>query len=211
VLRVLINVPQENAPTVRPGQPAVLFVQEFSKRSFPGKVTRTSNSLDQTSRTLLTEVQVSNPQSLLLPGMYALIQFSDRRLDPPLLVPGESVIADANGLHVAMLQDLTVEDRRRLAQHADEARRIHMQKVEVGRDYGPQIEITSGLQGWEYLVVNPGDIAEGSLVLPRFAPPVAGQGSPERRGPSGRHASGLGSPSMVAPTEGGPKGGGGKQ
>jgi multidrug efflux pump subunit AcrA (membrane-fusion protein) len=210
-LRILINVPQENAPTVRAGQPADLFVREFSKRSFPGKVTRTSNSLDQTSRTLLTEVQVSNPQSLLMPGMYALVQFSDRRLNPPLLVPGDSVRAGANGLEVAILEDLRPEDRQQLKQHAGEARRIHMQKVEVGRDYGPQIEITSGLQGWEYVVINPGDIQEGSLVVPRGAPPIAGQGSPERTGPSERRPSMIGSPSMVAPTQGAGKQGGGKQ
>jgi multidrug efflux pump subunit AcrA (membrane-fusion protein) len=210
VLRILINVPQEDAPNVRPGQPADLFVLEFPKRTFPGKVTRTANALDQTSRTLLTEVQVSNPQSLLMPGMYAMVRFSARRLYPPLLVPGDSVMAGANGLEVAILEDPQPEDRRKLKQEeADDVRRIHIQRVEVGRDYGPQIEITSGLQGWEYVVVNPSDLREGSLVVPRSAPPVSGQGSPERRGPSERRPSGIGSPSMAAPTQGAGKGGGG--
>jgi multidrug efflux pump subunit AcrA (membrane-fusion protein) len=211
VLRVLINVPQESSPNVRRGLAAELFVQEF-KHSFPGKVTRTSNSLDQTSRTLLTEVQAANPRGELLPGMYVQVQFTGRRSNPPLLVPGAAVMATSNGLRVAILENLRPEDRRSVEQHADAARRIHMVYVQVGRDYGTVIEVTHGLQGWEYVVVNPGDISEGSLVLPQAAPAIAGEGLPERRAPSERVPSGIGSPSMTAPTGGrSTRGGGGTQ
>jgi multidrug efflux pump subunit AcrA (membrane-fusion protein) len=209
-LRVLINVPQESSESVHPGLAADLYVLQF-QRSFPGKVTRTSESLDQTSRTLLTEVQVANPQSLLLPGMYVQVQFAAKRVNPPLLIPGDSVMALPNGLTVAVLENLRPEDRRRLQQSADDVRRIHMKLVQVGRDYGLQIEVISGLEGWEYVVVNPGDLQEGSLVVPRSAPPIAGQGLPERRGQTDRQPAGIGSPSMVAPMQGGRKGGGNKQ
>jgi multidrug efflux pump subunit AcrA (membrane-fusion protein) len=210
-LRTLINVPQESAPTVRPGLAANLYVQEFN-RSFPGKVTRTSNSLDQTSRTLLTEVQVPNPRSELLPGMYTQVQFVARHPNPPLLVPGDSVMPTANGLQVAILENLRPEDRQRLQQHAGDARRIHMQIVNVGRDYGLEIEITFGLQGWEHVVVNPSDLDEGSLVVPRSAPPIGGEGLQQRGGQTDRHPSGIGAPSMPAPTQGaGRKGGGGRK
>ena len=60
-LRILVSVPQTDAPGIKVGQAADVTVQEFPNRSFPGKVTRTSSSLDAGSRTLLTEVQVANP------------------------------------------------------------------------------------------------------------------------------------------------------
>jgi multidrug efflux pump subunit AcrA (membrane-fusion protein) len=212
-VRILINVPQENAPTVQPGLPATVFVQQFSKQNFRGKVTRTTNSLDQTTRTLLTEVQLANPQLLLLPGMYAQVQFSDTRPSPPLLLPGDSVVITSNGLEVAVLQDLTEHDRQQLEERAkssketppsqqiDQARRIHLQKVEVGRDYGTDIEISAGLQGWEYVVASPGDnIQEGAIILPTAAPAVEGQGGGQPS-QSDRQPQTIGSPSMAAPTQ----------
>jgi multidrug efflux pump subunit AcrA (membrane-fusion protein) len=203
-LRILVNVPQENAPTVRPGQPAAVFVQEFP-HPFEGNVTRTSQSLDQTVRTLLTEVEVANRGMVLLPGMYAQVRFADRRPNPPLLVPGDAVMAMPNGLEVAVLEDLAPQERRRLGQ---QARRIHIQTVQVGRDYGPTIEITSGLQGWEYVVTNPGDaVQEGAVVVPQSGPPVAGENTEQRRGESAEQPTSIGSPSMAAPTQAPEKGG----
>ena len=225
-VRILVNVPQVNAPTIREGQPASVYVMEYSKQVFKGKVTRTSRALDQTARTLLAEVDVSNPKYLLLPGMYAQIQFIDRAVEPLLLVPGDSVMATPDGLEVAILLDPTPQQRRKLeqeerqakqnpaqerqpapAQHpARQAKRVHIQKVEVGRDYGLEMEVTDGLEGWEYVVTNPGDaVEEGALVIPQAAPLIAGEGGSERRGQSGRHPSGIGAPSMAAPTQGAPQ------
>jgi multidrug efflux pump subunit AcrA (membrane-fusion protein) len=85
-LRILIAVPQTNAPGVRVGQAATVTVQQIPNLNFKGKVTRTSSSLDAQSRTLLTEVDVDNPTGALLPGMYALVSFITDRPDPPFLV-----------------------------------------------------------------------------------------------------------------------------
>ena len=87
VLRILVNVPQGYAPQIHVGTPADVILQG-SNRRYTGKVTRTSQSLDQTTRTLLTEVQVQNKDGSLLPGMYTDIQFRAERMDPPLLIPG---------------------------------------------------------------------------------------------------------------------------
>jgi multidrug efflux pump subunit AcrA (membrane-fusion protein) len=240
-LRILVDVPQENAPTLHVGQPAEVFVQEFSNRKFPGKLTRTANQLDRTSRTLLAEVQVANPQQILLPGMYAQVQFADVRGSPPLMIPGDSLIAGPEGPRVAILLDPTPEQRQELRQREQEftesskakesgqggeggqgqepaqafhqAKRVHLQPVQVGRDYGPQIEITGGLQGWEHVIVNPEDaVQENALVYPRQAPALPGQNNAQPRGPSDREPSSIGSPSREAPTQGPqtPKGGGGK-
>jgi RND family efflux transporter MFP subunit len=165
-LRILVSVPQENAPAVKVGQPATVLVAEFSKRRFQGRVARTANSLDMNTRTMLTEVQLSNPDGALLPGMYAQVQLTSSRADPPLLAPGDSLITSANGLSVAILADLKPGH----AYPAD-AKSVHIQKIEVGRDYGPEIEVTSGLEGWEYVIVNPGDgVEEGAVVQPAAAP-----------------------------------------
>jgi RND family efflux transporter MFP subunit len=196
-LRILIYVPQENAPTIHVGQPATVFVEEFSKQ-FHGSVTRTANSVDPTARTLLTEVQVPNPQQVLLPGMYAQVQLSTARSNPPLLVPGDSIITSANGIEVAVLED--IKD----GQARPNAKRIHIQKIEVGRDYGPQIEVTRGLQGWEHVVVNPSDVVqEGAVVQPNAAPNAPGEGNPQRRGPTERTPTGLTGASPGASDSGG--------
>jgi multidrug efflux system membrane fusion protein len=160
------------------GQAADVFVQEFRNRSFAGRVTRTANSLDPTSRTLLTEVQVNNSTGTLFPGMYATVQFSTPRADPPFLVPGDALITRADGAFVAILQtpkgqkDNVEEDRAKASgqEMREQPREIHLQKVVVGRDYGTNIEILSGLSGWEYVVANPSDeVYEGALVLPTSA------------------------------------------
>jgi multidrug efflux pump subunit AcrA (membrane-fusion protein) len=215
VLRILINVPQDNAATVGPGQSATVYVQEYVNRPFPGKVTRTSRSLDQTVRTLLTEVDVQNPQLLLLPGMYAQVEFAAQRRSPPLLIPGDAVRAEANGLLVGVLQPLTSEDRARLQQQnrseseIQQAMRINIQTVQVGRDYGTAIEITDGLKAGDQIVTNPGDMVRpGAIVLPQAAPSVVGEGVPQRNTENARHPGGIGSPSMVAPTGGQPQKGG---
>jgi multidrug efflux pump subunit AcrA (membrane-fusion protein) len=145
---------------------------------FEGRVTRTANAVDPNTRTLLTEVQVRNPKQNLLPGMYADVKLTNMRMNPPLLIPGDSIMTNANGIQVAILREAT-------GQHPSGARAIHIQNVEVGRDYGPEIEVTRGLQGWEYVVVNPSDVVEeGAIVQPVNAPkPRTGQ-RPTNQAPS---------------------------
>jgi multidrug efflux pump subunit AcrA (membrane-fusion protein) len=108
-IRILTSVPQANAPGIQVGMPAEVTVNEFPGRTFDGKVTRTSNSLDPNSRTLLVEVQVSNRDGKLLPGMYAEIRFKSHRDAPPLLIPGDTLIAANSGMQVAVLARLTNE------------------------------------------------------------------------------------------------------
>lgn len=152
VLRILINVPQAYSSSVHAGMPATVTLQENSRRKYKGKVTRTANSIDQNTRTLLTEVQVVNQDGSLLPGMYANIQFIGERNDPPLLAPGDSLVTRSNGTQVAVVGP---------------GNKIHFQLVQLGRDYGAQIEITGGLQGGETVVINPSDdVREGDEVKP---------------------------------------------
>ncbi len=170
-LRVLIAVPQTNAPGVRVGQAATVTVQQIPNLSFKGKVTRTSSSLDAQSRTLLTEVDVENPKALLLPGMYAMVSFVTDRIDPPFLVPDAALVVRASGTVLATLQSLTEDDQKKArAEGIDPAtlariRRVHFQPVEPGRDYGIELEVPDGLKVGEQVAVDPTDaVQEGALV-----------------------------------------------
>jgi RND family efflux transporter MFP subunit len=151
-VRTYVNVPQINASSIRPGQTARLHVSNLPGRYFTGSVARTANSLDPASRTMLVEVHVRNPDGALLPGMYAQVEFNSARREPPLLVPSDALISRADGTSVALVRpDHTV----------------HLQKIEVGRDYGDRLEVTGGLREGDTILSNPGDFGrEGVEVNP---------------------------------------------
>lgn len=151
-LRTYVNVPQTNASSIHLGQPARLTVTNLPGRTFTGIVARTANSLDPSSRTMLVEVQVPNADGALLPGMYAQVDLSSPRANAPLLIPGDALIVLATGTQVAIVRpDSTV----------------HLQKIQVGRDYGDRLEVLSGLQMGDKIIANPGDSArEGVKVEP---------------------------------------------
>jgi RND family efflux transporter MFP subunit len=149
-LRIYANVPQPFVPSLRPGQTAQVLVQEFPQRSLTGQVVRTANALDPTSRTLLTEVQLSNRDAALLPGMYAQVKVVITRANPPWLIPANTLVIRPDGPQVAIV---------------GEDQKVHYQKVIVGRDYGTEIEISSGFTGAEALMTNlTDDFAEGTPV-----------------------------------------------
>ncbi|HEY2011907.1 MAG TPA: efflux RND transporter periplasmic adaptor subunit [Bryobacteraceae bacterium] len=151
-LRTYLNVPQEHASSVRAGQTAHLSVSNLPGRQFTGAVARTANALDPASRTLLVEVHVPNGDGALLPGMYARVELASPRTDAPLLIPSDALIARGEGTEVAVVgQD----------------HRVHVQKIEVGRDYGDRLEVAGGLKDGEMVVANPGDtVREGLEVQP---------------------------------------------
>ncbi len=152
VLRVQVNVPQSFAPRVQVGNIAKVFVNEFAGENFIGKVTRTSRSLDPQTRTMLTEIQISNRDKRLLPGMYAQIEFSVSRGNAPLVVPAGALIDNGRGTQVAIVSS---------------DNKIQLVSVRVGRDYGQQIEIVDGLRASDWLVVDPSDATqEGVSVKP---------------------------------------------
>jgi RND family efflux transporter MFP subunit len=151
-LRIYVNVPQADAAAVRIGQPAKITISDLPSKVFNGTVTRTASSLDQASRTMLAEVQVENAAGLLLPGMYAQVDFTTPRAEPPLLIKGDALVVRSNGPQVAIVEPDNT---------------IHFQLVTLGRDYGDRIEILSGLTAGQQLAVNPGDnILEHAKVKP---------------------------------------------
>jgi hypothetical protein len=126
------------------GETVNCYFDAVSEKAFEGKVTRTANAVDPTTRTLLTEVQVPNAEGTLLPGMFTRTVFVHLRAEPPVIVPSDSVIARANGLSIAVVQDGVV----------------HVRKLSIGRDYGAQTEVLSGVNPGDLVIINPTDAAQ---------------------------------------------------
>jgi multidrug efflux pump subunit AcrA (membrane-fusion protein) len=151
-LNVNVNVPQSLSQSLKTGQTAQITVKELPQRVFTGKVVRTSNAIDPTTRTLLTQLQVQNSDATLRPGMYASVKFAINRNDPPFVIPDSALVANGGGTQVAIVTN---------------DKKVHYQKVAVGRDYGTEVEITSGLTGNESLIATPTvDDIEGLRVQP---------------------------------------------
>ncbi len=150
VLRIQVNVPESAIGSIRTGDKARIQVQELPGRTFTGSVWRMAGALDATSRTVMTEVRVPNPDGALMPGMYAQVQFQTTQTHPLLRIPASTLVVDSEGTRVATV---TPEHR------------IHYKTVRLGRDFGKEVEINQGLDGREALVSNPtDDLKEGTPV-----------------------------------------------
>lgn len=153
VMRVYVNVPEGYSNDMRIGLAAQLHIAEFPNRVFTGKVVHTAGAIDPASRTLLTEVQVPNPKGELLPGSYAEVTFDISSAEPPLVVPSNTLIFRSAGPQVAVV------DARHLAR---------LRGVTVGRDFGTSLEILSGLQTNDLVILNPPDsLSDGTPVSPQ--------------------------------------------
>jgi multidrug efflux pump subunit AcrA (membrane-fusion protein) len=160
-LRILVSVPEAYASSVRTGMPAKVFMQERTGKPISGKVTRAANAIDQNTRTMLTEVDVDNPTGNLYPGMYAIVQFVELPGESPITIPGDAVIVRHDKTAVAVVRD----------------QKIQITPVEIGRDYGPSVEITSGLNEGDLVVTSVTDaVQQGVKVVAKQSqqPPAEG-------------------------------------
>ena len=139
VLRVAVNVPQANALSIRVGLEADVTLPQMPNHPFTGKIARSSVALQNSARTLDTEVDVANPQGTLRPGSFVTVTFHLPRVQPNVVLPAEALIFNQHGLQVATVQD-------------DE---IHLQTVTVYRDFGKTVELRDGLSGGEQVVLSP--------------------------------------------------------
>jgi RND family efflux transporter MFP subunit len=165
VLRIFVFVPQSYAPDIKVGQTADVSVREIPGRVFKGTVARTAGAIDATSRTLLTEVHVPNPDGLLLSGSYATIRFKVHRPDPSLIVPQNALLIDASGVRVAVV-------------NADGT--LHYRPVQIGRDFGNDVEVLSGVDTTDVLATGlAANVTDGSRVeIAKPADPAPGAAKP---------------------------------
>ena len=158
-LRVYVSVPEQYAAYISPAVAADLTMAEFPGKRFPGKIVRTADAINYATRTLLVEVDVDNPKGQLLSGSFVEVHLKLPGETSSFLLPVEALLFRSEGLRVAVVKD----------------GKVVLTQVLPGHDFGEQIEIVSGLNGDEQVVVNPPDsIASGQKV--QIVPPSAGGG-----------------------------------
>ena len=151
-IRIFTNVPQTYLAVMQRGLPTEIIVKELPQRAFKGNVIGTSHSIDPVTRTLMVEVRVPNRDQQLLPGMSVQVKFVLPTQHRGVIIPATALVVNSEGTQVMLMRpDQTV----------------HLQKIEVGRDLGKEIEIIAGLQGDESIISNPNDsLHEGTRVQP---------------------------------------------
>jgi len=140
-LRVYVNVPEEYSQGIKVGMTANLSLAEFPGRKFEGKLVRTAEDINMTTRTLLVEIDVDNPQGTLLTGSYAEVHLAVPTNASTFLLPVNTLIFRSEGLRVATVK----------------SGRVVLSDVTPGHDLGTQIEIVSGLKPDDQVIVNPPD------------------------------------------------------
>ena len=140
-LRVYINVPQQYSRDVRPGGRAELTLAEFPGRRFAGKIVRSADAIDPASRTLLTEVDVDNPTGELLPGAFVSVHLKLSSVASAVVIPVNTVIFRSQGMQVALVRD----------------NKAILVPIVVGRDYGTELEVLSGVTAGDNIIENPSD------------------------------------------------------
>lgn len=158
-IRVFVSVPEASAPGIHKGLAASLELTQFPNAPFVGQVVRTSGSIDPSTRTLLTEVDVPNRDGKLLPGGYAQVHLKVAAGGARLTVPVNTLLFRAEGVRVAVV---------------DGTQHVHLKAVTIGRDYGTSVEVVSGVTKDDELVVNPADSLDENQVVRVIAAPSAG-------------------------------------
>lgn len=175
VMRVYVNVPQVDSPMCGPGTAADLTLEQYPNRRFRGEVVRTAEAIDPASRTLLVEVDVPNPNGLLVPGDYTQVHFHLKVSQPTLIIPASTLLFRQQGLQVATVVN------------GDTAK---LMPITIGQDDGRVVQVTQGLTPDDEVIQNPPDsIITGERVrvvtpnaeggIPGAPEPASGQANQE--------------------------------
>ena len=159
-LRVYVNVPQTYSPFIHIGMKASLEQREYQGQTFEGKVVRTSEVIDPSTRTLLTEIDVPNPGGKILPGAYAQVHFAAKIDAPRLTIPINTLLFRPEGPRAAVV---------------DSDKKVQLRAVTIGRDYGSAVEVLGGLEPADQVIVNPADSLEDGLHVNVAAPKAGAQ------------------------------------
>jgi RND family efflux transporter MFP subunit len=149
-LRVYVSVPQVYSQAAKPGLTADLTLSEFPGRRFEGKLVRTANAIDPTSRTLLVEIAVDNPTGQLFTGSYAEVHLKLPTAASAFILPVNTLLFRAEGLRIAVVGD---------------GQKVELKQITLGHDFGSEVEVIAGVNGNENVIVNPPDsVVSGETV-----------------------------------------------
>ncbi len=163
-LRVYFRIPQEEASNIAVGQTFNVQVGAQSAKTYPGKVISTSEAVSPDSRTMLVQLQVDNSKNEILPGSYATVRIPQSALGKVLILPDNTLIFRGKDRQVGVVDAKGI---------------VQLRDVKVGRDFGVQSEILSGVTESDKVIVNPSDsLTTGTTVRVAAATPTASP-SPE--------------------------------
>lgn len=157
-IRVYVSVPEQNAPAIRAGLGGYLELTQYPGKKFQGKIARTAEAIDPSTRTLLTEVDVPNHSGELLPGGYAQVHLQVNVASARLQVPTNALLFRSEGLRAVVV---------------DGNHKTHLRALTIGRDYGTSLEVLQGLSAEDWIVLNPPDsLDEGESVKVKEVAPA---------------------------------------
>jgi RND family efflux transporter MFP subunit len=140
-LRLYVSVPEVYSRAACSGAPATLTLDEFPEQTFHGTLVRNANAIDIASRTLLVEVDVDNPTGQLLPGAYVFVHLKLPDQTRSVTIPSNTLIFRKEGLQVGLVRN----------------GKALLVPIKISRDYGNSVEIFSGLQSTDAVIVDPSD------------------------------------------------------
>jgi len=153
VLRLILPVPESLSARVHKGDEVTVRVPALS-RQFAGKVTRMTDAVNTSTRTMETEIDVQNPSLQLIPGMYAQAVLVVAKRTAVLAVPLAALAGDENSRSVYLV---------------DADSRIRIQPVKVGLETANRAEVMSGVSPGAMIVTGPrGSLTAGEKVTPKM-------------------------------------------
>ena len=141
-LRIFAQVPQAMARSIRTGQTAEMTVSELPARTFKPRVIRTAGVMASDSRTLLIELELDNPKDEIIAGGYAQVRFTESKMEPVLTVPSNTVLFRPEGPQVGIVK---------------ENGKVELRTVKLGRDFGQTLEVLTGVNPTDQVILNPSD------------------------------------------------------
>ena len=140
-LRIYVSVPELYARVAKSEAPVTVTFDEFPGEKFSGRVARDANAIDPVTRTLTVEIDVDNPKGEIMPGAYGFAHFTLPQDARNVTVPANTLLFRAEGLQVGVVRD----------------GKAQLVAVKIGRDYGDKVEITSGLDASDQVILDPSD------------------------------------------------------
>ncbi|HEV7611657.1 MAG TPA: efflux RND transporter periplasmic adaptor subunit [Steroidobacteraceae bacterium] len=155
-LRLYVYVPQVYAPQIKIGDPVTVTLPERVGQEFRGTIARTARAIDTATRTMQVEIELPNPTGALIAGSYVQVSLPINMDSRALVVPTNVLLFRPEGSRVALV---------------DGDGRVHLVSVKLGTDFGTEVEVLSGLNASDRIVLNPADsLADGDVVTLPAAP-----------------------------------------
>ena len=149
-LRLYVYVPQVYAHQIKIGDAVTVALAERAGEQYRGTVARTARAIDTATRTMQVEIRVPNPSNALITGSYVQVTLPINADAQSLVVPTNVLLFRPDGTRVALV---------------DGGGKVHLTTVKLGTDFGTSVEVLSGLNAGDRIILNPADsLADGDVV-----------------------------------------------